>query len=266
MSLYDRVRDLPLTVEGYALDGLEQHVSSGFLRKTTVIHLHGGGEEGVGEDVTYDGGRARSAAGARARSCRSTAQLDARHVLAPSRDAPALRPRARAARVPRLSPLGLRERRARPGAAAGGTLARRRRRQDAASRSRSSSRRGSASRRRPTACAPGSASTRRLRFKLDATADWTDELIAELAATRLRSTPIDFKGQYTGTSVDTAPDAELYRRGDRRASRGVARGSRPHPGDGRGARAAPRPRHLGRRRSTPSPTSRRCAGRRGRST
>ena len=41
MSLYDNVRDLPLTVEGYGLEGLEQQVSSGFLRKTTIIRLHG---------------------------------------------------------------------------------------------------------------------------------------------------------------------------------------------------------------------------------
>jgi len=29
-------------------------VSSDFVRRTTVVHLHGGGEEGVGEDVIYD--------------------------------------------------------------------------------------------------------------------------------------------------------------------------------------------------------------------
>ena len=31
-----------------------QNVSSDFERKTTIIHLHGGGEEGLGEDVVYD--------------------------------------------------------------------------------------------------------------------------------------------------------------------------------------------------------------------
>ena len=31
------------------------NVSSGFERLTTVIRLRGGGEEGIGEDVTYDG-------------------------------------------------------------------------------------------------------------------------------------------------------------------------------------------------------------------
>ena len=54
MSLYDAVRDLPLIVDDYALDGLEQQVSSGFLRKSTVIRLAGAGEEGLGEDVTYE--------------------------------------------------------------------------------------------------------------------------------------------------------------------------------------------------------------------
>ena len=50
-----------------------------------------------------------------------------------------------------------------------------------------------------------------LRFKLDATADWTAELIAELAGTGSVDS-VDFKGQYHGTSVDTVPDSELYQR------------------------------------------------------
>ena len=52
MSLYDAVRDLPLEVEGYALDLLSLQARPDFLRKTTVIRLQGGGEEGIGEDVT----------------------------------------------------------------------------------------------------------------------------------------------------------------------------------------------------------------------
>ena len=134
MSLYDSVRDLPLTVEGYALDGLEQQVSSGFLRKTTVIRLAGAGEEGVGEDVTYDAAEHDLAAGARARSSRSRATWTLDTFSRAPRDAAALRPRARAARLPRLPPLGLRERRARPRAAPGGALARGRGRQDGRSR------------------------------------------------------------------------------------------------------------------------------------
>ena len=56
MSRYDSVRDLPLVVESYDLDGHEYVVGPEFTRKTTVVRLAGGGEEGLGEDVTYDGG------------------------------------------------------------------------------------------------------------------------------------------------------------------------------------------------------------------
>src|SRR5581483_2378492 len=55
VSLYDAVRDLPLVVDSYALEGLAAEIASGWTRKTTVVHLHGRGEEGVGEDVTYHG-------------------------------------------------------------------------------------------------------------------------------------------------------------------------------------------------------------------
>src|SRR2546426_8045072 len=54
VATYDALADLPLEVESYALDGLEKEVSSEFSRLSTVIRLRGGGEEGIGEDVTYD--------------------------------------------------------------------------------------------------------------------------------------------------------------------------------------------------------------------
>ncbi len=54
MSTYDLVADLPFTIERYDLDGLVQNVSSDFERKTTIIRLHGAGQEGLGEDVVYD--------------------------------------------------------------------------------------------------------------------------------------------------------------------------------------------------------------------
>jgi hypothetical protein len=50
-----------------------------------------------------------------------------------------------------------------------------------------------------------------LRFKLDATSDWTDELVAELRELGCVDS-IDFKGHYTGTIVDQPPDPALYRR------------------------------------------------------
>ena len=50
-----------------------------------------------------------------------------------------------------------------------------------------------------------------LRFKLDPTNDWTDELIAELVATGAVDS-LDLKGQYRGTVVDVETDPELYRK------------------------------------------------------
>src|SRR5690242_9651037 len=54
MGTYERVAGLALSVDDYELEGLSRVVSSGFERLSTVIHLRGGGEEGLGEDVTYD--------------------------------------------------------------------------------------------------------------------------------------------------------------------------------------------------------------------
>ena len=54
MATFDQLADLPIEVESYELEALEREVSSDFTRLSTVIHLHGGGEEGVGEDVVYD--------------------------------------------------------------------------------------------------------------------------------------------------------------------------------------------------------------------
>jgi hypothetical protein len=50
-----------------------------------------------------------------------------------------------------------------------------------------------------------------LRFKLDATPDWDDALIAALVETGAVDS-IDFKGAYKGTRVDTPTDPGLYRR------------------------------------------------------
>ena len=70
------------------------------------------------------------------------------------------------------------------------------------------------------------------------TADWSVQLIAELAATGAVDS-VDFKGQYRGTAVDTVPDPGLYER--------VGRGS-PTPGS-RIRRSRPR------RRPCSSPTA-----------
>jgi L-alanine-DL-glutamate epimerase-like enolase superfamily enzyme len=55
VALYDKIADLSLEIEGYELEGLEMSLGPEFTRLTTLIKLRGGGEEGIGEDVTYDG-------------------------------------------------------------------------------------------------------------------------------------------------------------------------------------------------------------------
>jgi hypothetical protein len=208
-SLYDAVRDLPLVVEGHALDGLEQQVSSGFLRKTTLISLAGAGEEGVGEDVTYE------AAEQELQQARGpvlplagewTLDSFSRHLASlplfdhePEQHA-YLDYRRWAFESAALD-LALRQ--------AGRSLG------DAVGRSADpltfvvSTRLGEpATTERLRAWLdlyPG------LRFKLDATPDWSDALIEELRETGAVDS-VDFKGQYHGTVVDAPPDAALYRR------------------------------------------------------
>jgi L-alanine-DL-glutamate epimerase-like enolase superfamily enzyme len=54
VSTWERLAELELEIEGYALEPLQATVSSEFERKSTVIRLQGQGSEGLGEDVTYD--------------------------------------------------------------------------------------------------------------------------------------------------------------------------------------------------------------------
>ena len=53
MATYDLIADLPLRIDSLSLDGRELAIGE-FVRKTTLIQLHGDGETGVGEDVVYD--------------------------------------------------------------------------------------------------------------------------------------------------------------------------------------------------------------------
>src|SRR5918992_596953 len=55
MGTWDQLASLPLEIDRYELEGRELAFSEEFVRYTTLITLRGGGEEGVGEDVVYDG-------------------------------------------------------------------------------------------------------------------------------------------------------------------------------------------------------------------
>ncbi len=209
MTLYDRVRDLPLSIEQYELEGLELQARSDFLRKTTVVRLQGGGEEGIGEDVTYNGeehDRLQARGPDLPLAGSWTLSMFSEHLATlplfeqePERHA-YLDYRRWAFESAALD-LALRQ--------AGLSL-------------------GEAVHREPRPVAfvvsmglgePPSTERFRawldlypgLRFKLDANPEWTDELVAELAATGAVDS-IDFKGQYRGTVVDTPADAALYRR------------------------------------------------------
>jgi L-alanine-DL-glutamate epimerase-like enolase superfamily enzyme len=206
MSLYDLVAGLPLELESYSFEHLETQVSSEFTRVTTLVHLHGGGEEGVGEDVTYDGALHPPPADLPLRDARTlddfSALLEGRNLFPgtpPGMDA--FRFYRRWAFESAALDLALRQ--------AGTSLA------EAVGRDvRPVTFVVSKRLPEPPAAAPLLRLIGRFpgtRFKLDPTSDWTDDVVAEIAATRTVDT-VDLKGQYKGTVVDQPPDPELYAR------------------------------------------------------
>jgi L-alanine-DL-glutamate epimerase-like enolase superfamily enzyme len=209
MSTYDLVADLPLTIEDYTLEGLVENVSSDFERKATVVHLHGGGEEGLGEDVVYDAvdhdiaqkaGPVLPLAGDwTIRSfCDHLATLDL-FPEEPQRDvsrlyrtwtyeSAALDLALRQAGEPLHAVLG---------------------REPQPLTFVVSLRLGE-----PPSLEPVTRRLERyptLRFKLDPTVSWDDDVIAGLVATGAVDS-VDFKGLYEGTIVDQPADPVLYRR------------------------------------------------------
>jgi L-alanine-DL-glutamate epimerase-like enolase superfamily enzyme len=49
---YALIAELPLEIERYSLEPLSQPIGPDRVRRTTVMHLSGGGEQGAGEDAT----------------------------------------------------------------------------------------------------------------------------------------------------------------------------------------------------------------------
>ena len=208
MSLYDAVRELPLVVDSYALEGREHVVSPQFTRKTTTIRLVGGGEEGLGEDVTYDGpaqdaqlarGPVLPLAGAWTIDTFSR-HLETQPLFAEGPERHEFVDYRRWGFESAALDLALRQ----AGRSLGDIVGR--------------------APRPVTFVASGGLgdppSTGRLRaflalyptlrFKLDARPDWTDAIFAELQELGCVDS-IDLKGQYSGTVVDNPPDPALYR-------------------------------------------------------
>jgi hypothetical protein len=195
-SLWKRFAELPLQVDAYELERLEKPVTRGFTRVTSVVHLRGGGEEGLGEDVTWFPEHHDREQGAGAvLPLAGSWTLDSFSGALELPD-----PHRRWAYESAALDLALRQ--------ASTTLA------EAVGREP-----------RPVAFVispglgtpPTSRVVRRWleldqnhRFKLDPASDWTDELIAALAETGAVVTA-DYKAYYA-TEQDSPPDADLYRR------------------------------------------------------
>ncbi len=209
MSTYEHVAKLPFEVDSYELEPLEQDVSSNFTRLSTVIKLRGAGEEGVGEDVTYD-----ALDHVALQDAGSVQPLGGSHTMESFSELLGgldLFPAEPVREVSRLYRRWAFE------SAALDLALRQSGRSFAAALGREprpvtfvvSLRLGD-----PPTIEPVRKRLERypsLRFKLDPTSDWTDELIAELVATEAVDS-VDFKGFYKGTVVDQPPDPDLYGR------------------------------------------------------
>jgi hypothetical protein len=200
--LYEALRELPLAIDHVETETLSRPISAEFTRKTTVVHLRGDGEEGVGEDVTYATDEHAAdrfphlyLAGEWTLESLS-ARLDSFDLF------PAGEPGQHAYRDYRRwafesAALDLALRQARR--SLGEALEREPRPVNFVSSNRAAS------------LEDWLELYPELRFKLDPTPDWTEEFIAALAARR-NVDVVDLKGAYSGTPVDNPPDAPLYRR------------------------------------------------------
>jgi len=213
VSTWDLLAGLEVEVEGYGLELLSARVSSEFERASTVIRLRGRGQEGLGEDVTYDA-EDHTALLADFHANGPTLPLAGRFTVASF--AERLRelelfpepPQREVSRRYRLwayesaaLDLALRQ--------AGTTLHAVLDRRPAPVRFVVSLRLGEPPTleplRRRLHLDPG------LRFKLDPTTSWDEQLVAQLAATGAVES-VDFKAYYAGSIVDQPADPELYQR------------------------------------------------------
>jgi hypothetical protein len=205
VPLYDAVADLPLEVDSYELERLEFVVTPTFTRVTTLVHLKGGGQEGIGEDVTYTAPDHPPPADlplAGSYTLDSYSQhLEGLELFLAEPEMEASRDYRRWAFESAALDLALRQ--------AGRPLAAAIEREPKPVTFVSSMNFG-----RPPSAVPlykWREAYPDLRFKLDPTDDWSEELIDELGSLGVVDT-LDLKGQYKGTPVDQPPDPGLYQR------------------------------------------------------
>ncbi|MGH2988662.1 MAG: hypothetical protein ACRDMA_02205 [Solirubrobacterales bacterium] len=215
MSAYDRLRDLPISIDSYELEDQDREYGE-FTRPSTIIHLRGGGHEGLGEDVVYDvldhvahrdAGPVLDLTGPSTLGelCELLGRLDLFAAAAPERE-PSRHYRRWAYESAALD-LALHQ--------SGVPL------HEAVGRDPRpltfvcSTRLGGIGENAPPSTSEPVrkrlAKYPTLRFKLDPENDWDDELTAELK--QIAGVDVlDLKGLYKGTPVDVDTDPELYRR------------------------------------------------------
>jgi hypothetical protein len=198
-SLWDQLADLDVAIDDYAVQRRELDVSPDFKRVTTTVVLHGAGETGQGEDVTYtaadhDDFPAHEMLAGTWTLHDYSRRLDELTLFASEPQMEASHDYRRWAFESAALDLALRQ--------AGISLA------EAAGRPYRPVRFVASTR---AEIAPYRELDADLEFKLDADEDWDDALVGQLAATD-RVRVVDFKAYYRGTSVDLAPDPALYRR------------------------------------------------------
>jgi hypothetical protein len=198
MSLWEAVAGLTVRIDGYSLQRRESATPSGWTRVTTTVVLEGEGETGEGEDVTYGADdhdhvpKELMLAGTRSLEDLSL-HLDELELWTGDPDNHTGQDHRRWAFESAILDLALRQNELGLGDALG--------REERPVRFVVSTRLDPE---RWLEVAPG------LEFKLDAEEDWDRPLLGRLRELG-RVRVVDLKAYYRGTSVDLAPDPELYR-------------------------------------------------------
>lgn len=214
LSAYEKIAELPVAVDGYSFEANDREYES-FTRGSTIIHIAGAGEEGIGEDVAYevldhyahrDAGPVHDLTGPSTLGdlCELLGSLDLHAGAPPEREVS--RNYRRWAYESAALDLALRQ----SGLSLGEALGRDPKplRFVCSTRLTSfdeDSRSNTDAITRRLAKYPG------LQWKLDPENDWDDELIAEIAAVADVQT-LDLKGYYKGTVVEVETDPVLYRK------------------------------------------------------
>jgi L-alanine-DL-glutamate epimerase-like enolase superfamily enzyme len=215
MTLFDTLAQLPLQIDSYELEDRDREFSPEFTRPSTIVHLHGDGEEGLGEDVVYtvldhmahrDAGAVNDFTGVSTLGdfCELAGGLDLFAAAAPEYEAS--RHYRRWAYESAALDLALRQ----AGVPFHEAVGREPKPLRFVCSTRLTTFGDDADGSSTKAISDRLAKYPGLEFKLDPENDWTDELIEEIR--ELASVQVlDLKGLYRGTPVDVETDPVLYK-------------------------------------------------------